>query len=687
MYLIAEAVSEEAPVAPLFAAMATEIHWVAAQLGQASAAGRLDPPLLMGLDEVTQICPVPLPFWLSDSGGKGIQVVAVVHGEAQLAGRWGDYGRQVVLDTSSVKVFLPGITDPTTLQTASTLCGQASWKLRGQDHATRHDVATPDMIRQLPAGFALVIRGGCAPVIARLPRAWNNPAYRRARRLGQAPWHAIAELPEPECPSPASPTTCPPSGFPATAPLLPLELTMTGTDPITAIVDQLAAHAEQLTRLDTREADHHAAVSGQLAELTGQAATIGQAVQEHAAALAQLTAPSPADRGRRRLPPRPGTGLVEADRRRAAGTAHPAAGLGRAGLPARLRAPGRRPRPLLARPRPVPVRARHLVRAVVGAVPAARPQPRPALRPGRIPGPHPARPGRPAPHRDQPLRPPPQPRTRRRPALEQAMTNHDAPPGPGLRIAAAGPCSPACPAEDPAHPARLPRRHHRPAADHRLVRPPPGLEPGHRHRRPRTRRPGCRPARPGRQRVRRLRQLRQAGLLDGAGAYVRTPSGGLHAYFRGSDQRNGHLPAHHLDFRSRGGYVLAPPSQVDGKPYQLIRPRRPTAAWTGPPSPHLLNPSAQSRPAQPHPDPRPGPQPPGPVGRPPGRRQPQRGPVLGRQPRPGRRPGRRPQPSGRRRPPAGLGEREITRTLDSAAERGRTRPHAPDYQAEAGDPS
>jgi type IV secretion system protein VirD4 len=201
VYLIAEAVSEEAPVAPLFAAMATEIHWIAAQLGQASPATRLDPPLLMGLDEVTQICPVPLPHWLSDSGGKGIQVCAVVHGEAQLGGRWGDYGRQVVLDTSSVKVFLPGITDVTTLQAASTLCGQASWKIRGQDHATRHDVATPDMIRQLPAGFALIIRGGCPPVIARLPRAWKNPAYRRARRLGQAPAElAEAEWPEPDLP-------------------------------------------------------------------------------------------------------------------------------------------------------------------------------------------------------------------------------------------------------------------------------------------------------------------------------------------------------------------------------------------------------------------------------------------------------------------------------------------------------
>ncbi len=65
--------------------------------------------------------------------------------------------------------------------------------------------------------------------------------------------------------------------------------------------------------------------------------------------------------------------------------------------------------------------------------------------------------------------------------------------------------------------------------------------------------------------------LSKTGLLDGAAVYVRTPSGGLHAYFRGSAQHNGHLPAHHLDFRSRGGYVLAPPSCVDGKPYRLIR--------------------------------------------------------------------------------------------------------------------
>ena len=67
---------------------------------------------------------------------------------------------------------------------------------------------------------------------------------------------------------------------------------MTGTDPITAIVDQLAAHAEQLTRLDARHADHHAAVGARLAELTGRTAALGRVVEEHAAALARLTVPS-----------------------------------------------------------------------------------------------------------------------------------------------------------------------------------------------------------------------------------------------------------------------------------------------------------------------------------------------------------------------------------------------------------
>ncbi len=201
LYLIAESEHDDSPVAPLFAAMAGEIHHAAAQYGQAMPGGRLDPPLLMALDEIVQTCPVPLPAWLADSGGKGIQLIPVAHGEAQLRTRWGKDGAQVVLDTCGVKAWLPGITDTTTLMMASDLCGQACFTERDharptlwggrerepdRDRRVWHDVMTAGMIRQLPAGHALIIRGGCAPVIARLAAAWKDPAYKRARRAGTA---------------------------------------------------------------------------------------------------------------------------------------------------------------------------------------------------------------------------------------------------------------------------------------------------------------------------------------------------------------------------------------------------------------------------------------------------------------------------------------------------------------------
>ena len=73
------------------------------------------------------------------------------------------------------------------------------------------------MIRQLPAGFALVIRGGLAPVIARLPRAWRNPAHRRARRHGDvlvlpARRHFLPAEPEPD-PDPDEFPDYPPPGW------------------------------------------------------------------------------------------------------------------------------------------------------------------------------------------------------------------------------------------------------------------------------------------------------------------------------------------------------------------------------------------------------------------------------------------------------------------------------------------
>lgn len=59
---------------------------------------------------------------------------------------------------------------------------------------------------------------------------------------------------------------------------------------------------------------------------------------------------------------------------------------------------------------------------------------------------------------------------------------------------------------------------------------------------------------------------------------VRTPSGGMHAYFAATpstEQRCWSLPSRHIDFRGDGGYIVAPPSAVtisDGssRPYSLV---------------------------------------------------------------------------------------------------------------------
>jgi hypothetical protein len=178
-------------------------------------------------------------------------------------------------------------------------------------------------------------------------------------------------------------------------------------------------------------------------------------------------------------------------------------------------------------------------------------------------------------------------------------------------------------------------------------------------------------------------RLRPAGLLRGAAAYVRTPSGGLHVYFTGTAQRNGHLPDCHLDFRSAGGYILAPPSRIGGHPYQLLKTTgtHGTLDWDA--VTRLLQPHRQPR----HPGPRPTPD-----------------PALD-----GLASWVTAQPAGNRNAAlfwaanraldtdpaadldtlaaaarhAGLRDPEITRTLDSARRTAQARPAPPDHQPEA----
>ena len=61
-------------------------------------------------------------------------------------------------------------------------------------------------------------------------------------------------------------------------------------------------------------------------------------------------------------------------------------------------------------------------------------------------------------------------------------------------------------------------------------------------------------------------RARAEGLGDRWGWLVRTPSGGVHAYYPNDadlEQRSWQVPSAHIDFRGDGGYVVAPPSRIE----------------------------------------------------------------------------------------------------------------------------
>jgi type IV secretion system protein VirD4 len=197
LYVMADPRTETSPVGPVTSCLVNEIHWRACQIAGQMPAERIDPPLLMQVDEAAKTCPgLPIPSLLADSSGRGILMMIAVQGLAQIEERWGKPATRTVLDTSN-QLYLSGIADPDTLKMASELCDTAAFRVRGKDGETAdYPVATPGMIRRLPKWRALVLRGNCAPVIVHLPMVWNDWRY----RLAKLHRHTIAQLHYPQAP-------------------------------------------------------------------------------------------------------------------------------------------------------------------------------------------------------------------------------------------------------------------------------------------------------------------------------------------------------------------------------------------------------------------------------------------------------------------------------------------------------
>lgn len=173
-------------VAPLITALLEDLLDTARTLAAAAPHGRLDPPLLLLLDEAANIAPIPtLPSLLADGGGTGITTVTVLQSLAQARARWGEAGADAMWDAATTKIVLGGLAHAEDLHRISRLAGEVDslhiTHSRGtggpsRSTTTRRLPALPlERIRCLPAGQALVLARRCPPAQVQLTPWWQHP--------------------------------------------------------------------------------------------------------------------------------------------------------------------------------------------------------------------------------------------------------------------------------------------------------------------------------------------------------------------------------------------------------------------------------------------------------------------------------------------------------------------------------
>ncbi|MCW2666520.1 MAG: Type secretory pathway VirD4 component-like, partial [Frankiales bacterium] len=176
-------------VAPLITALLEDLLDTARTLAAATPHGRLDPPLLLLLDEAANIAPIPsLPNLLADGGGSGITTVTVLQSLAQARSRWGEAGADAMWDAATTKIVLGGLAHADDLQRISRLAGDIDLPHvthssgsggPSRSTSTRRLPALPlERIRCLPAGQALVLARRCPPVQVQLSPWWQHPSQR-----------------------------------------------------------------------------------------------------------------------------------------------------------------------------------------------------------------------------------------------------------------------------------------------------------------------------------------------------------------------------------------------------------------------------------------------------------------------------------------------------------------------------
>ncbi len=151
---------------------------------------RLDPGLLVILDEAAHIAPVRNLAELAATGPEpGIQLVSVFHDTAQITAVYGNRAPSVIANHRA-RIYLPGIGDPETLDRLSRSLGEIRAQREQSTHGAHGDSITTQEVerpllsahdlRQMPEHEALLVYGTRPPARIHLRPWYRDRALKHA---------------------------------------------------------------------------------------------------------------------------------------------------------------------------------------------------------------------------------------------------------------------------------------------------------------------------------------------------------------------------------------------------------------------------------------------------------------------------------------------------------------------------
>ncbi len=213
LYLLATGAGSNNSAA-LVSAFVEDLVETARRIAARSAGARLDPPLLLALDEIGNLAPLPsLPTLMAEGGGTGITTMPVLQSLAQARTKWSDNAASTIWDSSIVKIVLGGGSNSRDLHDLSTLIGdrdEATDSTTIGDRGSRSSqrsirrvpIMPPDTIRTLPFGTGLIMLRAAPPIIASL-QMWTARSDAKELRANRAEIEGLMRTPERDAPAPA----------------------------------------------------------------------------------------------------------------------------------------------------------------------------------------------------------------------------------------------------------------------------------------------------------------------------------------------------------------------------------------------------------------------------------------------------------------------------------------------------